>query len=107
MLVALAVVVVNTHPLTQDPARPRASTLGGLYNRRGRERSGLTAEEAPGGFVRGRELAAALDRMVKALELGRLQAGARAFLAELARNGVTSVQLIDELPDLFEGLRKK
>jgi predicted amidohydrolase YtcJ len=82
------------------------TSRGGLLNRRGLARSGFTADEAPNGFVRGRELAAALDRLVKNLPLGRLEAGARAFLAELARDGITSVQLIDELPDLFDGLRR-
>ncbi len=83
------------------------TSRGGLFNRRGLQLGGFTNEEAPRGFVRGRELAAALDRLVKALPLGALEAGAKKFLALLAENGITSVQLIDELPDLFEGLRRR
>jgi predicted amidohydrolase YtcJ len=80
---------------------------GGILNGRARELGGFTDEEAPQGFVRGRELAAALDRLVKALPLRTLTGGAHAFLEELARDGITSVQLIDELPELFESLREK
>src|SRR5581483_7194566 len=83
------------------------TSRGGLLNKRGLERGGFSAEEAPRGFVRGRELATALDRLVKSLPLGTLEAGARAFLERLARDGITSAQLIDELPDLFEGLRRR
>jgi predicted amidohydrolase YtcJ len=80
---------------------------GGVLNKRARELGGFTDEEAPKGFVRGRELAAALDRLVKALPLRKLTDGAHAFLEELGRDGITSVQLIDELPELFESLRQK
>jgi predicted amidohydrolase YtcJ len=81
------------------------TSRGGLLNARGLQLGKFTDEEAPHGFVRGRELAAALDRLVKAQPLGVLEQGARKFLAELARLGITSVQLIDELPELFESLR--
>src|SRR6185369_1161725 len=44
--------------------------------------------------------------LIKVLPERTLLEGARDFLAELARLGITSVQLIsDELPDLFERLR--
>lgn len=81
------------------------SAHGGIFNTAGLRRGGFRPDEAPSGFVRGRALAAALDRVVKGLPFKKLRAGARAFLAELARNGITSVQLIDEMPELFEGLR--
>ena len=83
------------------------TSRGGLLNRRGLLLGKFTDDEAPHGFVRGRELAAALDRLVKALPLKTLRDGAVHFLGELARLGITSVQLIDELPDLFEALRLK
>jgi len=82
------------------------SSHGGLFNTAGLTLSGLTPEEAPGGFVRGRELAVALDRLAKAQPLGVLLAGARAFLQRCAALGLTSVQLIDDFPDLFESLRR-
>ena len=80
---------------------------GGLFNKRGMAKGHFTEAEAPQGFVRGRELAAALDRLVKSLPLRTLTDGAHEFLEHLAKSGITSVQLIDELPDLFEGLRRK
>jgi predicted amidohydrolase YtcJ len=80
---------------------------GGILNSRARSLGGFTAEEAPDGFIHGRVIAAALDRLVKALPLRTLTDGARGFLQELAKNGITSVQLIDELPELFEGLRQR
>jgi hypothetical protein len=83
------------------------SSHGGLLNTAGLRRAGFTAEEAPDGFVRGRQLAAALDRLAKALPVGFLRERARLFLARLARLGITSVQLIDEMPDLFEELRRR
>jgi predicted amidohydrolase YtcJ len=78
---------------------------GGLVNAIGARRAGFTSEEVPDGQVRGRLLPAALDRIVKALPHEVLLAGARRFLAEAARSGLTSVQLMDELPALFEELR--
>ncbi len=81
------------------------TSRGGLFNSRGLKQSGFGAQEAPRGFVRGRELAAALDRLVKSLPIGVLTDGARAFLRTLAQHGITSVQLIDEMPELFERLR--
>jgi predicted amidohydrolase YtcJ len=90
-------------------ARPLfvVSSHGGILNSAGVRRAGFTAEEAPDGFVRGRQLAAALDRLAKALPVGFLRERARLFLARLARLGITSVQLFDELPDLFEDLRRR
>jgi predicted amidohydrolase YtcJ len=78
---------------------------GGILNRVAQKRLQLTEEEAPLGQVRGRLLPAALDRIVKSLPLNVLRAGARRFLADAARLGLTSVQLMDELPELFESLR--
>jgi predicted amidohydrolase YtcJ len=84
------------------------SSRGGLLNTRAKALGGFSDEEAPHGFIHGRVLAAALDRLVKALPYKTLHDGARAFLASLARQGITSVQLIsDELPDVFESLRLK
>ena len=83
------------------------SSHGGLFNSAGFKLSGLGPEEAPNGFVRGRELAVALDRLAKAQSLGQLLAGARAFLRRCAALGLTSVQLIDDFPDLFESLRRR
>jgi predicted amidohydrolase YtcJ len=80
---------------------------GGLLNRAGMTAGKFTDEEAPNGFVRGRALAAALDRLVQLLPYKRLREGALRFLDELAKNGITSAQLIsEELPELFDGLRK-
>jgi len=109
---------VKTRELPQGIARAGAldfvarplflvTAHGGILNSKARELGGFTDDEAPHGFVRGRELAAALARLVKALPLRTLTDGAHAFLAELARDGITSVQLIDELPELFESLRQK
>src|SRR5688572_13461683 len=72
---------------------------GGLINVLGARRAGLSAADVPDGQVRGRLLPAALDRIVKALPSEVLQLGAQRFLAEAARLGLTSVQLMDELPE--------
>ncbi|MDB4970884.1 MAG: hypothetical protein JWN44_6573 [Myxococcales bacterium] len=80
---------------------------GGLVNHRAMALCRFGKDEAPRGFVRGRELNAALDRAIKSLPERTLLDGARGFLAELARLGITSVQLIDELPDIFEKLRRE
>src|SRR5439155_19500687 len=80
---------------------------GGLVNHRALARCHFARDEAPRGFVRGRELNAALDRAVKSLPERTLTEGARDFLGELGRLGITSVQLIDEEPDIFEKLRRE
>jgi predicted amidohydrolase YtcJ len=82
------------------------SARGGVLNHRGLQRAGFSAEEAPRGFIRGRELAFALDRVEHALPHAQLLDGARKFLALLAELGITSAQLIGEMPELFEELRK-
>ena len=79
---------------------------GALVNHRAMTRLKLTNKEAPQGLIDGREINDPLDRLIKVLPERTLLEGARDFLAELARLGITSVQLIsDELPDLFERLR--
>jgi predicted amidohydrolase YtcJ len=78
---------------------------GGLMNHRALALTRLSSTEAPRGFVRGRELPAAFDRVVKSLPLPLLEEKARKFLATLAHEGITSAQLIDELPEVFERLR--
>jgi predicted amidohydrolase YtcJ len=80
---------------------------GGLVNHRAMALCRFARDEAPRGFVRGRELNAALDRAIKSLPERTLLDGARDFLGELGRLGITSVQLIDELPDVFEKLRRE
>jgi predicted amidohydrolase YtcJ len=78
---------------------------GGLMNHRALALARLSAAEAPHGFVRGRALPAAFDRVAKSLPAAFLEEKARQFLAVLAKEGITSAQLIDELPELFERLR--
>jgi predicted amidohydrolase YtcJ len=82
---------------------------GGLLNHRAAALCRLGDGEAPRGFIRGRELPAALDRAVKAQPRHLLLDEARDFMAELSRLGLTSVQLIayDELPEIFETLRNE
>ncbi|MCU1276476.1 MAG: hypothetical protein JWM53_22 [bacterium] len=81
---------------------------GGLVNHRAMALCKLTDKETPRGFINGREIVAGLDRAIKAQPDRYLVDSARDFLAELARLGITSAQLIsDELPDLFERLRKE
>ena len=80
---------------------------GGLFNHRALAEGHFSTEEAPDGFVHGRELAAALDRLVKALPLKVLTNGAHTLLQRLAKGGITSVQLIDEVPEVFELLRQR
>lgn len=80
---------------------------GGLINHRGLARWHFTAREAPGGAIRGRELPAALERAIQALPERALLDAARDFSAELSRMGITSVQLMDELPGVFEELRRR
>jgi predicted amidohydrolase YtcJ len=82
------------------------SARGGVLNKKGLSRAGFTDEEAPHGFIRGRELAYALDRVEHVLPRQKLLDGARRFLAQLAELGITSVQVIGEMPELFEELRK-
>jgi predicted amidohydrolase YtcJ len=83
------------------------SARGGVLNKKGLARAGFTDEEAPKGFMRGREMAYALDRVEDSLEHRKVVESARQFLQLLARLGVTSIQLIGETPDLFEELRQK
>lgn len=78
---------------------------GGLMNHRALALTRLGAAEAPRGFIRGRELPAAFDRVAKSLPAPFLEERAREFLAALAKEGITSAQLIDELPEIFERLR--
>jgi predicted amidohydrolase YtcJ len=79
---------------------------GALLNHRAMTLCKLTNKEAPNGFIDGREINAGLDRAIKVQPERFLLDGARELLAELARLGITSVQLIsDELPELFERLR--
>ncbi len=80
---------------------------GGLLNKIAQRRLELSEVDAPAGFVRGRHLPAALDRIVKRLPRAILLGQARRFLAELARHGLTSVQLMDELPEIFDELRQE
>ena len=80
---------------------------GGQLNHLAIERGGFTLAEAPQGFIRGRALAAAIDRVVKHLPADTLRLRAIEFLRKLSSYGITSVQLIDELPELFESLRRE
>src|SRR5262249_11817178 len=81
---------------------------GGLVNQRAAARCHFGPDEAPQGFIRGRELPAAIARAVRTLPRAQLLEGAAAFVSELSRLGITSAQLIgDELPDLFESLREE
>jgi predicted amidohydrolase YtcJ len=82
------------------------SAHGGLINKKALERAKLAEPEMQSGFIRGRSLAAVLDHVVKSMPMARLREGAKTFLAKLGSLGITSVQLIDELPELFEDLRK-
>jgi predicted amidohydrolase YtcJ len=82
------------------------SEHGALFNTRGLRDGKISADEAPGGFVRGALIASELEHLITLTPHAELVEGARNFLAELAKDGITSVQLIDELPDLFEELRK-
>jgi hypothetical protein len=84
------------------------SKHGGLVNRRAAALCELGSDWAPRGFIFGRELPAAIDRVIKAQPHQFLVEAAREFMAELSRLGLTSVQLIayDELPDVFEELRQ-
>ncbi|MEO6953293.1 MAG: amidohydrolase family protein [Polyangia bacterium] len=77
---------------------------GALLNALALARLHLSASDAPDGLVRGRLIPAALDRAVKSLPNPVLHAAAKRFLRTCAQLGLTSVQLMDELPELFEGL---
>ena len=107
-------VVARTVPAEVTMARDLPSTTrplfvvtehGGILNAVGQKRLHLSEEDAPHGQIRGRLLPAALDRIVKSFPMNVLRAGARRFLAEAAKLGLTSVQLLDDLPELFESLR--
>lgn len=84
-----------------DKAVVVASSRGGFLNRRAQQLGGFTEGECDNGFVRGRLLAAALERIAAHLPAARLAEEAERLLDGLRRSGVTSVQLIDELPALF------
>ena len=80
---------------------------GALVNHRAMALCKLTQKQAPDGFINGREINDGLVRAIGAQPDRFLVDGARDFLAELGRLGITSVQLIsDELPELFERLRR-
>ncbi|HEX4459418.1 MAG TPA: amidohydrolase family protein [Polyangia bacterium] len=84
------------------------SRHGGVLNHRALALTHIKAAEAPHGFVDGREVSIAIARAVRAQPRAELMADAQSFLAELSRLGITSVQLLahDELPDIFESLRR-
>ena len=77
---------------------------GALLNAPALARLHLSASDAPDGLVRGRLIPAALDRAVKSLPRPVLHSAAKHFLRTCAQLGITSVQLMDELPELFESL---
>ncbi|HEY2743123.1 MAG TPA: amidohydrolase family protein [Polyangia bacterium] len=80
---------------------------GALVNHRAMAAAHITSQLAPDGLIPGRVINDGLNRALHAQPAHVLIDGARAFLAELARLGITSAQLIcDELPELFDGLRK-
>jgi predicted amidohydrolase YtcJ len=79
---------------------------GGLLNTRALRLAGLPRDDTPDGKVRGRLVQAVLEHIITLHPSAELIEGARNFLAELARLGITSVQLIDELPAVFEELRR-
>jgi predicted amidohydrolase YtcJ len=79
---------------------------GGLLNTRALQKANIPHDEAPDGVVRGRLMNSVLEHIVTLQPRQELIEGARTFLAELARVGITSVQLIDELPEIFEELRR-
>ena len=82
------------------------SKRGALVNHRAMSLIKLTSKEAPQGFIDGPQINDPLDRAIRAQPERELLDDARDFLANLARLGITSAQLIsDELPDLFERLR--
>jgi predicted amidohydrolase YtcJ len=79
---------------------------GALLNHRAMALCKLTEAQAPRGFIDGREVLDGLERAIRVQPQPLLAARAREFLAELARLGITSAQLIsDELPELFDRLR--
>jgi predicted amidohydrolase YtcJ len=80
---------------------------GGLVNHRAMALCHLGAATAPDGFIPGRQLAPTLERAIGTLPRAVLVDGAAAFVGELSRLGITSVQLMgDELADVFESLRR-
>lgn len=81
-----------------------ASAHGGRINKKAQALGGFAEHECEGGMIRGRLLAAALERIAQHLPDAYLVAEAKELLAGLARSGITSVQLIDDLPSLFSGL---
>src|SRR6185312_3168147 len=84
-----------------------ATKRGSLVNHRAMALCKLTRKEAPDVFIDGRVINDALERAIKVQPERVLLDGARELLADFARLGITSAQLIsDELPDLFERLRE-
>ena len=77
---------------------------GALLNALALARLKLSPTDAPDGLVRGRLIPAALDRAVKSLPQPMLLSAAKRFLRRCAELGITSVQLMDELPELFAAL---
>jgi predicted amidohydrolase YtcJ len=112
-------IFVKTYALPEGIARARDLDFlarpvfvftkhGGLMSTRALRQCHFSDEEIPHGFIRGRELPAAFDRVMHQLPRQFLVDQARAFSAELSRLGITSVQLItDDVPDVFETLRKE
>ena len=79
---------------------------GALFNSRGKVRAGLDGQVAQG-FVSGRHVAAALETVTWAQRPQAVLWGARELLGRARAAGLTSLQLIsDEMPDLFEHLRR-
>lgn len=90
-----------------DKAVLIASAHGGMLNRRGQQLGGFAESEHDHGFIRGRLLAAALERIAQHMPQAQQLAEAERLLDGLRRAGVTSVQLIDEMPALFTSLYVK
>ncbi len=87
-----------------DKAIVIASAHGGILNERAQQLGGFSDAECDHGFVRGRLLAAALERIAQRLPPAVLRAEADRLLDGLRRAGITSAQLIDDLPGVFEEL---
>jgi predicted amidohydrolase YtcJ len=83
------------------------SERGAIVNHRGMARCHFTGRETPHGFIRGREVQYAIERAIASLGRRALVAAAREFSAELSRLGITSAQIMDELPQVFETLRRQ
>lgn len=84
-----------------------ATEHGALVNHRAMARGHFSRKEAPDGFIRGRQVQYAIERAIASLGPRALVAAARELSAELSRLGITSVQIMDELPEVFEALRRE